>query len=228
LLLTCIVLILAAASVVVGWQLVKKRSRTVAASNTVTQTDLAAPLAPVATPLVDPADAGAASTKTDAINKKAGTTPTPKGAAASRPTSPPGAESGFHRITISSHPPTVLFLAGKRLGPIPQQVEIPEGAADPLPLRFLNLARGIRVTRELDPATKRQLIKFLFTKGQLAFDLPEEAEVELDGKALGPNPSTVQVFEGRHKVVVRREGKRRRVKWVEVESGKTARVKLRW
>jgi hypothetical protein len=126
-------------------------------------------------------------------------------------------------LKVSTDPPADVYHGRRRLGRTPLEARLPRG---PLALVFKDPRLGLNVTRRLSPDAARMAVRFVFRKGKITFALPDGCLVKLDGKLLGRTPHPpVEVYEGRHTVLVIGPGDKRRRLQIPVEAGRVTKVR---
>ena len=103
-------------------------------------------------------------------------------------------------LSLTTDPPTEVYLGRRRLGKTPLTASVPAGALD---LRFRNRMQRLDASRTLQPRGTSLAVRFVFRRGTLVLALPPGRLVKLDGKLLGKTPRPpVDLYEGRHTIVV--------------------------
>ena len=123
-------------------------------------------------------------------------------------------------LSVSTDPPTQVYLGRRLLGTTPVTTKIPKRKAI---LVLRNRKLSVHTTRRINPQGNRISTHYVLRKGRIAFNFKTPRRVRVDGKFVGttPRPPLV-VYEGSHSVLaVDRKRRWKLMRRVKVKAGKT-------
>ena len=123
-------------------------------------------------------------------------------------------------LSVSTDPPTKVYLGRRFLGTTPLTVRIPKRKAV---LVLRNRALSLHTVRKINPQGSRISTHYVLRKGRIGFGFKNPQQVRVDGKFVGTSPRPPLVlYEGYHQVVaVERRTRRRFNRRVLVKAGQT-------
>ncbi len=129
-------------------------------------------------------------------------------------------------LSVSTDPPTKVYLGRRLLGTTPVTTKIPKRKAT---LVLRNRKLSVHTTRKINPKGSRISTHYVLRKGRIAFAFKTPRRVRVDGKFVGttPRPPLV-VYEGSHRVLAVDQKRRwKLMRRVKVKAGKTVWVPRR-